>query len=179
MQTALQAIGANVTVTAVDSADFGLQFVGAPGSKFQTPISINVSSITGGTSANPATATVGVRLTRTGEFLVNDTTANNQMFPSIAMNATGAFVISWTGYGQNGDGANNSNVYSKQFVGNSVLEATGAASSLGTTAPTSASTKTPTSIPGATVKPLVTTTDNPTNHVVAADGAWTASWNSM
>ena len=50
----------------------------------------------------------------TGEFRVNDTTANNQMFPAIAMNASGAFVISWTSYGQDGDAAVPSNVYAKQ-----------------------------------------------------------------
>ena len=41
-----------------------------------------------------------------GEFLVNTTTANNQVFPSISMNASGMFVISWTGYGQDGDPSN-------------------------------------------------------------------------
>ena len=122
LQAALQAIGANVTVAAVDSTDFGIQFMGAQGSRFQNPITINVSSITGGT--NPA-ATVSAADRGAGEFLVNDTTANDQMFPSIAMNATGSFVISWTSYGQNGKGPSDSNVYAKQFVSNSVLEATG------------------------------------------------------
>ncbi len=171
VQAALQAIGANVLVSAVDSADFGIQFIGAQGSQVQPPVNINVTSITGGTSP---TATVAVRLAGApGEFLVNDTTANDQMFPSIAMNATGSFVISWTSYGQAGDGPNNSNVYAKQFVGNSVLEATAAASSLGTAATTGLSTgssKSPT-IPGASIAPAVTTTDNPTNHIVAAGGA--------
>jgi hypothetical protein len=170
VQAALQAIGANVTVTAVDSADFGIQFIGTQGSKFQPPISINNPSYTGGT--NP-TATVAPRLAGApGEFLVNDTTANNQMWPSIAMNATGSFVISWTGYGQNGDAANNSNVYAKQFVANSVLEATAAASTLGVSSATSLSgNRASSSIPGAIISPMVTTTDDPSKHIVAADGA--------
>ena len=51
-----------------------------------------------------------------GEFRVNDTTPNNQMYPSIAMNASGTYVISWTGYGQNGDQPYQSSVYAKQYA---------------------------------------------------------------
>ncbi len=53
-----------------------------------------------------------------GEFLVNDTTENNQMHPSIAMSAEGAFVVSWTSFGQDGDAANESNIYAKKFASN-------------------------------------------------------------
>ncbi|HUT91971.1 MAG TPA: proprotein convertase P-domain-containing protein [Thermoguttaceae bacterium] len=53
-----------------------------------------------------------------GEFLVNDTTANNQMHPSVAMSAEGDFVISWTSFGQDGDAANQSNIYAKKFASN-------------------------------------------------------------
>jgi hypothetical protein len=170
VQAALRAIGANVTVIAADSTDFGIQFVGVQGSQFQPPVTINVTSLSGGTS--PA-ATVSARLTgAAGEFLVNDTTANNQMWPSIAMDATGSFVISWTSYGQGGDAANQSSVYAKQFVANSVLEATSAASTLGVTSSTSlSSTRASSTIPGATYAPVITTTDDPTKHIVAPDSA--------
>ena len=53
-----------------------------------------------------------------GEFLVNDTTENNQMHPSVAMSAEGNFVVSWTSFGQDGDAANESNIYAKKFASN-------------------------------------------------------------
>ena len=41
--------------------------------------------------------------TSSGEFLVNDTTAGDQILPDVAMDASGAFVVTWTSIGQDGD----------------------------------------------------------------------------
>ncbi len=54
----------------------------------------------------------------TGEFLVNDTTLNNQMFPTVAMSAEGDIVISWTSAGQDGDASHETNIYAKKFISN-------------------------------------------------------------
>ena len=50
-----------------------------------------------------------------GEFLVNDTTAGNQMYADVAMDDTGDFVITWTSYGQDGDSATDGNIYAKNY----------------------------------------------------------------
>ncbi|MDO4569026.1 MAG: trypsin-like serine protease [Planctomycetia bacterium] len=51
-----------------------------------------------------------------GEELVNETTANDQRYASIGMDYDGNFVISWTGYGQDGDGVGESNVYARMYT---------------------------------------------------------------
>ncbi len=53
-----------------------------------------------------------------GEFLINETTANNQIHPSVDMDSDGQFVISWTSFGQDGDAPNESNIYAKKFMSN-------------------------------------------------------------
>ncbi len=47
-----------------------------------------------------------------GEFLINQTTANNQYAPSLAMNASGAFVVTWTSVSQDGGG---DGVYARRY----------------------------------------------------------------
>ena len=85
------------------------------------------------------------------------------MFPAIAMDASGAFVISWTSYGQGGDAPYESNVYAKQYVSNDSIRA----NNTNLEVPES----TTISLPGAKVLPLVVTTDDPANHVVAPGAA--------
>ncbi|MDO4586169.1 MAG: trypsin-like serine protease [Planctomycetia bacterium] len=58
------------------------------------------------------------------EFVVNETTANNQRFASVGMNADGSFVVSWTSWGQDQDDWYESNIYAKQFVSNHSLRNT-------------------------------------------------------
>ncbi|MBQ4142589.1 MAG: trypsin-like serine protease [Thermoguttaceae bacterium] len=58
---------------------------------------------------------------RGGEFMVNETTANNQMYASIDMDYEGNFVISWTGAGADGDEAYETNIYARQFKSNAEL----------------------------------------------------------
>ena len=95
-----------------------------------------------------------------GEFRVADTTVGDQMYPSIAMDADGAFVISWTSYGQDGDLPYESNIYAKQFFSNHDFRVT-TTNSAATVSTSSIS------VPGVTYEPLVVTTDDPNNHVVA------------
>ncbi len=100
----MQAIGADVTVTASSLTKLVVTFTGEDGNKNQSLIyASNVKATTGTASTAITTTTVtdGV----SGEFLVNDTTAGNQMYADVAMDDTGAFVITWTSYGQDGDSA--------------------------------------------------------------------------
>ncbi|MCF0234380.1 MAG: trypsin-like serine protease, partial [Thermoguttaceae bacterium] len=64
------------------------------------------------------------------EFSVNETTANNQRFPSIGMASDGSFVVSWTSWGQSfvdedgvvtGDSALESDIYARKFPSNHVV----------------------------------------------------------
>ena len=52
------------------------------------------------------------------EFLVNDTFADQQLFASVAMDADGDFVISWSSKGQDGD---NWGVYAELYAANGTV----------------------------------------------------------
>ncbi len=128
---------------------------------------IGVANVTITKPATGATITASVRVTGAGgEFQVNDTTADDQVFPSIAMDASGDFVVSWTSYGQGGDAPNQSNVYAKQFVSNDALKTNNTTSV--------ASEELASKVPGATREVLMCTTDQlpPANHVVAANAGF-------
>lgn len=60
-----------------------------------------------------------------GEFLINDTTVGNQMFPQLANDAEGKFVVTWTGFGQDGDSPFESNIYAKLYVSSELLAGPG------------------------------------------------------
>ena len=47
---------------------------------------------------------MGATSTPQGEFLVNQTTTGNRMWPAVATDAEGDFVVTWTSYGQDGAG---------------------------------------------------------------------------
>ena len=49
------------------------------------------------------------------EFQVNTHTTRNQRYSSVAMDAGGDFVVTWSSYGQNGDSFNEYNVYAQRF----------------------------------------------------------------
>ena len=53
------------------------------------------------------------------EFQINTYTTNDQMFPAIAMNSTGSFIIAWTSNGQDGDGAG---IYAQRFNASAVAQ---------------------------------------------------------
>ncbi|MFH1921845.1 MAG: trypsin-like serine protease, partial [Planctomycetota bacterium] len=150
-----------VEVFVINMGEIGIHFMGPGAAKNQDQI------VVAGTSfADPAmdittdTLVDGYR----GEFLVNDTTTNNQMHPSIAMRADGDFVISWTSAGQDGDAPNETNIYAKRFVSNDVFRATpdragGRGLAWGT-------------VPEREGMVLSTSTDNPANHVVNPGGGY-------
>ena len=115
----LAVLGAEVEVDVLSQTEVSISFVGTNGAKDQDPISVASQSVTGDSGAHVAMSTAVEG--SSGEFLVNDTTANNQQFPAVAMDAEGNFVISWTAYGQDGDAAQETNVYAKQFPRNEAL----------------------------------------------------------
>ncbi len=153
VEAELQAIGLDVEVEAIDLNNLGIRFLGREGLNDQPQITVVDSVITGDSGARIKATTLAEG--DTGEFLVNDTTDNNQVWPSIGMDSDGTFVISWTSYGQDGDAANESNIYAKQFVSNDAfldldgtLYSTNGISQLN---------------PGTA---RVVTTDDPMNHIV-------------
>ena len=111
--------------TAISLNQILIQFVGVGGSKDQAQIQVNPAgtNLVGDPGAGLVITTELEG--RTGEFRVNDTTENDQVWPSIAMDADGRFVISWTSFGQDGDAPQHSNVYAKQFVSNTAFYTSG------------------------------------------------------
>ncbi len=116
VETALQAIGANVEVEAINLTSLGIRFLGREGMEDVGQILVVESAITGNPGAKITATTRSEG--NTGEFLVNDTTENNQVYPNVAMDSDGSFVVTWTSFGQDGDAPNESNIYAKQFVSN-------------------------------------------------------------
>lgn len=53
-----------------------------------------------------------------GEFMVNETTENDQKFVSIDMDYEGNFVISWTSYGTGSDALYEADIFARQFKSN-------------------------------------------------------------
>ncbi|MGQ9575477.1 MAG: hypothetical protein ACUVUC_09175 [Thermoguttaceae bacterium] len=127
IQTALAGIGAEVVVQAVSANQVIVRFVGQHGSQDQPQMTAIRKNLTGDPGADVVVTTrfQGV----SGEFRVNETTAGDQMWPSIAMEALGEFVISWTSYGQDPDGAGplppdaafEGNIYAKKFISNTAF----------------------------------------------------------
>ena len=108
-----QPLGDAIRVTAVNGTQIKIEFVGLQGNRDHLPLGIVNAIVTGdpGASVDVDTTIDG----KPSEFLVNTTTLNNQMYPAIAMDAAGNFVVSWTGYGQDGDSMYQSNVYAKSY----------------------------------------------------------------
>ncbi|NLF09863.1 MAG: hypothetical protein GX594_18065, partial [Pirellulaceae bacterium] len=119
VENALKAIGANVAVTASTVNALTVRFVGDSGGADVQPLWVSPADVvkTGGDASAEITSRI-VGQGRSGDFLVNDTTEGNQMYPDIAMSVNGDFVITWTSTGQDGDNAAQSNIYAKQFIGN-------------------------------------------------------------
>ena len=53
-----------------------------------------------------------------GEFMVNETTDNDQKYASIDMDYEGNFVISWTSYGTGSDALYEADIFARQFKSN-------------------------------------------------------------
>ena len=120
IEAALRAIGVEVQVAPLSLTDVAVRFVGPEGVQDLEPLVVVQTALSGGPLARIVVTTQSDGAA--GEFRVNDTTDNNQRFPSIAMDAEGSFIISWTSGGQDGDAAHESNIYAKQFVSNRVFQ---------------------------------------------------------
>ncbi|MEN6407451.1 MAG: leishmanolysin-related zinc metalloendopeptidase [Thermoguttaceae bacterium] len=106
-----------VTISKVSGTQVRIEFINAKGNYDQLGITVD-----GVTPDSGSSGTVTATTEREGalpEFLVNDTTINDQSDPDIAMDDAGNFVITWTSYGQGGDNAYESNIYSKLFTASS------------------------------------------------------------
>lgn len=101
----------DVRVTAINSLQFQVTFVGSDGSLDVSSLGVGENN-TGASSISMATTTQGI----SGEKRVNDTTLNNQRFPTVAMDSVGNYVVTWTSSGQDGDAPFEQNVYAKRFV---------------------------------------------------------------
>ena len=101
-------------VDVVSNSQLSIRFIGEYAGRIVAPLTFKWPANTPAAAKASASLTMGAAGT-TGEFLVNDTTANNQMYPSIAMDANGEFVISWTSYGQDGENIDDGNIYAKSF----------------------------------------------------------------
>ncbi len=116
IEEALEALPniSDVLVTALSREDVLVEFLGPEGRRdLDAIIARNVRLRPSGVvTVSPIVEGAG------GEFLVTDTTQNDQIEASIAMSAIGDFVISWTSFGQDGDSSFESNVYAREFLRN-------------------------------------------------------------
>ncbi|MBN2581092.1 MAG: trypsin-like serine protease, partial [Pirellulales bacterium] len=183
IEAAMKTLGVEVE-TEPEGESLLIRFTGAAsGATDHGQLRVNTSATvkTGGES----TARIQTSTTlegETGEFRVNDTTTNNQVDPSIAMDDDGDFVISWTSYGQADpsnsysvtlsdgtvlsvqlmpdDSAIEGNIYAKKFDLNELFYNPGF----------DPSAVNENAIPSDfQVDPYISTTDNPANHIVEPD----------
>ena len=86
----------DIAVTAVGAMQIQIEFIGLEGSQPQSAIYVPSSSFAAGGTVSVSPVTQGAM----GEFRVNQTMAGDQTNPSIAMDAAGDFVITWTSSGR-------------------------------------------------------------------------------
>ncbi|HBO44495.1 MAG TPA: hypothetical protein DD670_11285, partial [Planctomycetaceae bacterium] len=150
-------LGVEVDAWVMTNREVAIRFLGADGRTDQSPILIDFVTVVGDAGAGLSIYTEVEG--EIGEFLVNDTTLGDQFHPSVAMDASGSFVISWTGFGQDGDAAYQSNIYAKQFASNDVVAADSASAAwVG-----AVNADTP---PVVGIGSAVVTTDDPANHEI-------------
>lgn len=111
IRAGLEGMGLEVDVQAVSQSDLLVRFVGRSGSKDHPLLMVYTKQLVGDPNADIRIATQIEG--RSGEFLVNETTQNNQYAPSIAMDADGDFVITWTA-----DTANGADIFARKFISN-------------------------------------------------------------
>lgn len=115
-------LGLEVEVEAVSFDVLLIRFVGADGSQDVPQLAIENAILVEGEEGAQLTISTAINGAEP-DFLVNQTTEQNQRFPSIAMDASGSFVISWTSGGQDGDAPYETNIYARQFVSNDIFRA--------------------------------------------------------
>ena len=159
IESAFAALGVDVDVQAITQDQLLVQFIGRSGSKNLPLITLYSKAATGGTAFNLTASLQSDG--KAGEFLVNETTANNQTLPTIAMDADGDFVITWTSQGQGlvagADTATQTNIYARKFISNRWLRGANVYGAM----PQSAST-----VSGQDAKLQVVSTDTPSSHVI-------------
>ena len=118
VQAELQRLGAEVEVTAVAQGELMVRFVGQYANRNVAEIAVQSANLTG-TGASMAVTTR--RDGSGGEFLVNETTQYDQVHPSVAMDANGQFVVSWTSFTANGE----TDIYARRFASNDAIQGGG------------------------------------------------------
>ena len=113
VKAAMQSLGADVRVEWLNSTDLQITFIGTAGQEDLPEIQINSGDL-GSPLAEigVSTATDGA----SGEFRANETTEYDQQFPMAAMDSLGDFIITWTSNGQDGDDADQSNIYARLWT---------------------------------------------------------------
>ncbi|NUQ63995.1 MAG: trypsin-like serine protease, partial [Pirellulales bacterium] len=181
VQKALRDIGARVVVTALNLDQLRIEFGGSDGNKDVGPISVVPVTIKG--LKDPTTVSEG----DSGEFRVNDTTELHQMWPSVASDAAGNLVVTWTswtwkwadldgdgvpddrGLDRNGDGVpdvppqgtSDPDIYAKTLPRNEVIGGSRISYTAATAQPIS-----PNWIDGTRFETTYISVDNPDYHVV-------------
>jgi predicted nucleic acid-binding Zn-ribbon protein len=167
IKKAMADIGASVDVV-VSGSHLNIIFTGKSASVNQSQLRVNPANLvkTGGTTNSARIDISTIQDGDTGEFRVNDTTLSDQTDPSIAMDKSGNFVISWTSSVQNTQGAWNTDIYAKKFTssgsywnGNNVSVTNGASPNANLP-------------PNASIGPLISTVDNPTSHQVPSGAGY-------
>ncbi len=153
IRAGLEGMGLEVDVQAVSQSDLLIRFVGRSGSKDHPPLVVYSKQLVGDPNADIRIATQIEG--RTGEFRVNETTANNQYAPSIAMDADGDFVITWTS-----ETANGADIYARKFISNRWFRG----ANLFALTPRSALDRSPLGPTEAQLR--VVSVDDPANHVI-------------
>jgi len=111
IRAGLEGMGLEVDVQAISQSELLIRFVGRSGSKDHPPLMVYTKNLVGDPNADIRISTQIEG--RSGEFLVNETTVGNQFAPSIAMDADGDFVITWTG-----DTVNGTDIFARKFISN-------------------------------------------------------------
>ncbi|MBQ9874198.1 MAG: trypsin-like serine protease, partial [Thermoguttaceae bacterium] len=105
------------------NGEISIEFKGAYTSAYVDMIKATV--INPNNVGNLSTVVANVTMRQIGvegqEFQVNETTQNNQRFASIGMDRDGAFVVSWTSWGQDLDSEIESNIYARKFASNHLV----------------------------------------------------------
>ena len=167
--------GNRFEVLVMSQTELAIRFINTAGGQDQKPLTLGSVTLSSG-SQSKVTLRTSVDGS-TGEFLVNDTTANSQVYACAAMSAQGDIVVSWTGFGQDGDAVSESNVYAKTLPRNSAIRGN-------TVAPTYESLTKGTNPLSSAIEPKIIASDSPDERLVpagtgvclvAADAGWYGS----
>ncbi|MBN2021737.1 MAG: trypsin-like serine protease [Pirellulales bacterium] len=114
IQTELALLGLDVEVVAQEPADIEIRFRGADGGFDHRQLLLDVGeedaeTITGLTIQTQQQG-------KSGEFRVNENMEGDQVYASVAMDAVGNFVVTWTSYDFILNDGDASNIHARQYV---------------------------------------------------------------